>query len=237
VDLKRKKGFMNFSLFKKIVDDNPQLDFLHLTFAGEPLLHPRILDMIHYTKSKGLRVGLVTNATLLEKAVTQQIISSGLDVITFSVDGVDNTFEKVRGVNYQDIETHILDFIALNKATGNHTKTEVSMVLFKETLNEVQSFKDRWEGRVDWVNIQPQIGFEKIPRSRRCRNLWRTLAVYWDGTVVPCCVDYEGAIPLGNAGQESLASIFNGPKIKHLRKKHAAGQFDSICGHCNAFFG
>ncbi|OGW16533.1 MAG: hypothetical protein A3G93_11275 [Nitrospinae bacterium RIFCSPLOWO2_12_FULL_45_22] len=237
VDLKREKGFMEFTLFKKIVDDNPHLDFLHLTFAGEPLLHPRVMDMISYAKSHGVRVGLVTNATLLDKLVTQQLLDSGLDVITFSVDGVDDTFERVRGVNYKAIETKILDFIAAGKAQGNPVKTEVSMVLFHETLPYVESFQKSWEGRVDWVNIQPQIGFEKIPRNRRCRNLWRTLAVYWDGRVVPCCVDYEGAWVLGDARQESLSKIFNGPRIQALRQRHAAGRFDSICEYCSPFFG
>lgn len=237
VDLKREKGFMDFTFFKKIVDDNPQLDFIHLTFAGEPLLHPRIMDMISYAKSHGIRVRLVTNTTLLDKSVTQQILASGLDAITFSVDGADDTFERVRGVNYKAIEAKILAFIAASKAQGNLVKTEVCMVLFQETLSEVESFQKRWERRVDWVNIQPQIGFEKILRNRRCRNLWRSLAVYWDGKVVPCCIDYDGAMVLGDARQESLSRIFNGPRIQALRQRHTAGRFDSICQHCSPFFG
>jgi radical SAM protein with 4Fe4S-binding SPASM domain len=237
VNLKREKGFMDFALFKKIVDDNPQLDFLHLTFAGEPLLHPNLIDMISYAKSMGIRVGLVTNATLLNESVTQQLLDSELDIITFSVDGVDNTFERVRGVNYEFIEGKVLNFIEAGKTQRNPVKTEVSMVLFQETLSEVESFQKRWRGKVDWVNIQPQIGFEKNSRNRRCRNLWRTLAVYWDGRVVPCCVDYEGALVLGDARQESLSSIFNGARVKALRQRHAASHFDSICQHCSPFFG
>jgi radical SAM protein with 4Fe4S-binding SPASM domain len=237
VDLKREKGIMDFTLFKTLVDNNPEIDFLHLTFAGEPLLHPKALEMIQYAKSRGIKVGLVTNATLLNKPITYDIVNSGLDIITFSIDGVDKTFERVRGVSYDLIEEKVLDFIAVNNAHGKPVKTEVSMVLFPDTLSAIDSFRNRWEGRVDWVNIQPQIGFEKIERRRRCRNLWRTLSVYWDGRVVPCCVDYEGVFIVGDIRQEDLSYIFNGPRMRALRKKHVAGQFDSICRYCSPFFG
>jgi len=235
--LKRQKGFMDLNLFQRLIDDTPWLNFIHLTFAGEPLLHPDILEMISYAKARDIRIGLVTNATLLNRTKSYQLIESGLDVITFSIDGTGPTYERIRGRDYDQIEEKVLNFIRLNEELGSPVRTEVSMVLFSETQGSIGPFLDRWQGRVDWVNIQPQIGYNRTIRKRACRNLWRTVSVYWDGRVVPCCVDYEGAFILGDIRKDPLTKIFNGTPMRRLRKKHLKGQFESICKYCNPFFG
>ena len=57
-----------------------------------------------------------------------------------------------------------------------------------------------------WGNVE--LGAEVIPaKFGTCNGASRQAGVLYDGTVVPCCKDYEGAIPLGNAGEQSLADI------------------------------
>ena len=85
----REKGYMKFDLFQKIIDDASQIGVMgiDLYLVGESLLHPQIVEMISYIKSKDLRVNLVTNGMPLNIEKIKAILHSGLkstDTITFS---------------------------------------------------------------------------------------------------------------------------------------------------------
>jgi MoaA/NifB/PqqE/SkfB family radical SAM enzyme len=63
-------GYMSFGLFRDVVDQLSRRNIaqLSLHLAGEPLLHPRIAEMVAYAKGSGLRtVRFATNATLLNE--------------------------------------------------------------------------------------------------------------------------------------------------------------------------
>ena len=85
--LTREKGFMNLELYKKIIDEvGKWKPIIKLFNLGEPLLHPEIVNMIKYAKKKGCYVMINTNATLLNEKKSIDIINSGLDEISPSVD-------------------------------------------------------------------------------------------------------------------------------------------------------
>jgi uncharacterized Fe-S cluster-containing radical SAM superfamily enzyme len=114
----REDGFMDFELFKKVIDESPGLEHLCMHNWGEPLLHKDIFRMIDYAKAAGIAwVVMNTNGTLLTDKMIQRIVESGLDIIRFSIDGSAETFKKIRGVELQKIETNI---IKLKKAKELH---------------------------------------------------------------------------------------------------------------------
>ena len=81
---------MNFNLYKKIIDQIKVLDVpsIKLNWRGEPLLNSKIDKYIEYAKSKGiLEVSINTNATHLDKEMSEKLIKSGLDLIIYSFDG------------------------------------------------------------------------------------------------------------------------------------------------------
>ena len=101
----REGGFMDFDLFKKIIDDCPNLEHLCMHNWGEPLLHKDIFKMIEYAKNKGVNyVVMNTNGTLFTDKMIDRIVDSKLDIIRFSIDGSAETFKRVRGVELQNIE-------------------------------------------------------------------------------------------------------------------------------------
>ena len=85
------KGFMEWSLFKKIIDQlEGEICDINLFHRGEPLLHPQIAEMVAYCKTKGLTTRIHTNATKLTGEISNKLLTNGLDYISFSFDG----FEK-----------------------------------------------------------------------------------------------------------------------------------------------
>jgi MoaA/NifB/PqqE/SkfB family radical SAM enzyme len=88
---------MKMELFQRLVDENPNLQKLHLQGLGEPMMHPRFFEMVSYAKSKGITVTTNTNMTLLNPKRAEACVLSGLDEIHISIDGAKaETYERIR---------------------------------------------------------------------------------------------------------------------------------------------
>lgn len=109
------KQDLSFEQFKHIINQLPFLKNLILQGLGEPLLNSELFKMIKEAKLRNIRVGLTTNATLLNKKNAQQIIDSGLDWLYISLDVVDKEmYEEIRrGANYEMVISNIENFIEL----------------------------------------------------------------------------------------------------------------------------
>lgn len=109
-------GHMGFELFRKIVDENRDAIELLLPFgAGEPLMNPRIFDMIAYCKRAGIKTELSTNATLLNREMSLKLLDSGLDYLILAFDGATpEVYEKYRkGAKFEKVRQNILEFLRL----------------------------------------------------------------------------------------------------------------------------
>lgn len=232
--MKREKGFMSLELFKKVIDENPQLEFILPFQWGEPLMSKDVFDMIKYASSRLIRTMLTSNATLLNEETCNKIVDSGLTRITFSIDGVGKTYTDIRGVEYSKIKDNILLLKKIRDQRGSGLKIDVSMVVFEDTEPEVDRFFEEWSGIADRVQVIPV--FTQKQRLTACRELWRgVLVVLWDGRVTICCADYEGVMSCGDAFKDRLIDIWNGPKMKEIRKGHRRRQFSGICGMCGEY--
>ncbi|GAI28295.1 unnamed protein product, partial [marine sediment metagenome] len=112
------KGDMDFDLYKKIINEATGSVYdINLFHRGEPLLHPKLIPIISYAKSRGIKTRIHTNATLLNPELSKKIILSGLDLISFSFDGyTEKTYEKNRiGASYEKSLNNIIDFLRIKK--------------------------------------------------------------------------------------------------------------------------
>lgn len=234
--MRRSKGIMSWELYRQIIDLNPGLKRVYLTNWGEPLLHPQIIDMINYAHQKRKLIAITTNATLLDENTSQRLIQAGLDIIKISIDGGPKIFEKIRGFSYQRVEKNIINFLRIRDSLGAKTWIEVSMLVYKETIPQIEPFFNLWKKRVDYLHLQPKFFTFRRKKLSPCRDLWRYLVVLWDGRVVPCCADSEGELLLGRADQDCLQDIFAGEAMQSLRQAHLRGQAGSLCQDCLPYF-
>ena len=246
--MSRKKGYMDFDLFKKIADearDYVELLFLHL--AGEPLLHPDLFRILDYCGKIGLNTSLSTNAILLNKVNSQRLIESPLKLLTLSFDGTTKgTYESIRRrSNFEDTRNNIQEFLRCKANSKNAPYTAIQLIYMKENVNEVKEFIKKWKkSNVDSVRIKPYLNYPgldeylgELPKKsnvKPCFFLWRQLAIYWDGMAVACCMDFLSKMVVGNVGRESIKEIWNGEKMVKMRQVHAQGQSGSIslCKDC-----
>jgi sulfatase maturation enzyme AslB (radical SAM superfamily) len=234
--MKRKKGFADVKLFKKILDENKDLMFV-LTYGwGEPLLNKELYKFVDYSLKKGVPVHISTNATLLNRqSEVDRLLNSGISLIQISLDGVGETYKKVRGVDYGKTKSNIELLLKRRKELGKEQDVTVNLnvVIFKETEKEAEMVRELWKDKVDYVLLTPMSIIQKTKRKTPCFELWRgNIVVFWDGTCVPCCVDAEGVLNLGDANKEPLDRIWNGKTMGALRRAHSCGRFFGLCGSC-----
>jgi radical SAM protein with 4Fe4S-binding SPASM domain len=90
-------AFMDFDVFRKLIDQFPQLSELHLQGMGEPLMHPRFFDMVQYAAARGIEVSTNSNLTILSERRALECVGSGLRRIHVSLDGASaQTYEFIR---------------------------------------------------------------------------------------------------------------------------------------------
>jgi radical SAM protein with 4Fe4S-binding SPASM domain len=252
--LSRKKGQMEFSLFRKVLDE--AADFVksvQLFHTGESLLHPRIFEMISYAAARNLYTLINTNGTLLDETKAHAILDSGLDSLSFSFDSFDRaTYERIRsGARYEKTLENIERFLKLKAQRGeSRPQTIIEIIDMVDTRPHLEAFASRArdmgfdEVRVwkfhNWTDPDPVVESHS-PFSTNgssyypCEYPFMQLAVYWDGTVVPCCMDYDATYPLGDAREKGLREIWNGPRLAALRRSMRSKRTKKVplCEDCS----
>ncbi len=243
-NMKRKIGFMDFDLFKKIIDevvDYAELVYLH--GLGEPLLHPKIFPMIDYCNKKGVKVGISTNATKLNRTKAHQLIQSKLDYLILAFDGATKkTYESIRrNADFLKTKSNIEYYLAEKKNSESKTFALIQFIYMDKNKNEIPLFLKMWRDSGanilrtrSVIDLTHDGNFPGIERKKSCFYIWRQVSIFWDGTVVPCCEDALGLYPLGDFKKQSLAEIWNGERMRVLRTKTSQGKFSKIplCRRC-----
>ena len=232
--MRRPKGFMDPDLFRRVIDDNPQLDFALAFQWGEPLLHPNFFELVRYAADRGVRTMITSNGTHLSAENRAALLACGLERITFSVDGDHATHFAVRGWDLERLRADVLALKRERDLAGAPLRIDVSMVVDRATEPALATFRTEWKGVADRVQAIPRMVAER--RTAPCRELWRgTLVVLWDGRVTVCCVDSEGLLQVGDARQDRLADVWNGPSMRSIRERHVAGDFPPLCANCGEY--
>ena len=164
-----------------------------------------------------------------------QIVESPLNIIRFSIDGSPETFKKIRGVELDKIEANILRLKEVKEDQRPELSMGVVFTVEEETQQDTDEYIKHWETIVDHVRTQPKL--IQSPRKEPCPEPfgkdYGKLVVLWDGTVIPCCVDYNASLKLGNAKTELVSDLWRNEVINTLRYQHEKGSYPKVCVNCN----
>jgi len=235
----RPHGIMEQDKYEKSIDEVSELGCTQVTLTGfgEPFLDKNLEKKIAYAKFKGLRTYVITNGSLLQKR-GQTIADSGLDELRISFYGMspDSYNEIMQKLDFNRSKKGILEFLEIRK----DTKVMISYLRFLGN-EHYSEFLDFWEHRVDSVEVwkphnfgdgkhyRPRMGV----KSSCGRPQSGPLQIQWDGTVIPCCYDYNDAIKLGNAFETPVMEILHGKAYNELREQHRTGNYPPYCDQCD----
>lgn len=244
----RKKKYMSLEEYEKILNKiKDYTSYIYLHVKGEPLLHPKVIEMIKLAEQYKLKVNLTTNGVLFDKYAKELGQCTNLNKINFSLhseNNKDNYLDDIFGnikflskkttVIYRlwtlkdneldkkstEIVDKIKDFYNLSTETVERIKKEKNIKI-KSTIYVDKDNEFEWPT----INSHKSCGF--------CYALKTHIAILVDGTVVPCCLDSDGMINLGNIFDNSLEDIIDSEKYRKLKESFQKRKpIELLCQSC-----
>lgn len=261
LESKRPKRFMPPDEFETILRKiDGFTNHLCLHVLGEPLLHPDFPGILDICRRYGLRVNLSTNGTLLAQHRAALLTHPALRQINFSVHSL---AETASSANREALLTAILHFTRAARSTPLYICLRLWNAATPATEG-ISSPNDRILEQIQTVfgipepirnvptlgngialaprvflSLASPFSWPHLPGPDRgergtCRGLRDHIAILVDGTVVPCCLDAEADIPLGNIHRQSLSQMMTSPRAEALRRGFSAQKIvEPLCRRCS----
>ncbi len=249
--------YLDIDLHHKMVDEVREFgrgatQYIRYTSNGEPLVHPRIYDMLDYAvKNSGVFVTLTTNGTIMKEKRIAKLLASGLQMVDISIDAfLPKTYAEVRrGGDLEVTRANVLKLLDIKKKTGSATKVVVSFVEQPQNTGEVIEFENYWKQQgVDFVVIRrlhsAAGGVKAIANGMKlhrqaierkpCLYPWERILLNPKGELAFCPQDWVHGSVLADYRTTSIREIWQGEAYRHLRNAHLANDFNAFpfCAQC-----
>lgn len=244
---KRKRRFMTTEEFENIlIKIKDYTDYIYLHIKGEPLLHPNIIEFLHLADKYNLKVNLTTNGTLFSKVAKELSECNSLRKINFSLhseNSLDNYCEEI----FKNVEL-LKDKIIIyrlwtlkNNQLDSKSQEIVNKIkkyynLPQETVDKIYTSNNIKIKSTIYVDKDNEFSWPEVTTHKSngyCYALKTQIGILVDGTVVPCCLDSNGVVNLGNIFKESLEEIINSEKYISLKKSFQDRKpCEKLCQSC-----
>ena len=256
----RDKKIMGVELFQHTLKQvAPMTEQVCLHLMGEPLAHPEFEQIIKICEDEKVKINLTTNGVLLNRYADLLMSSPAFHQVNFSIHSFKDNFKDKSIMPYL---TDILNFskkafeknpeLYINYRLWNIFETTTQNDSNKDILANIAHFFDveikedidvgsikskriwnrvylHFDSRFEWPHplmpLQSNKGF--------CHALSSHIGIHADGKVVPCCLDKEGRLDLGNCSEKSLEEILNGMRARNMREGFAQRKLaEDLCQRC-----
>ena len=227
--------------------------YIYHHLMGEPLVHPKLPRFIQMAAQAGFRPMITTNGTLLDRC-GDALLTEGLHKVNISV----HSFEGNSHEEHRRYLQKIVDFIEKARGTGviislrlwnkgcDEGKNDTVLAFFREAfpapwVENTRGYRLRDGLFLEWGDrfVWPDQNAEDQGSSVFCHGLKDHFGILSDGTVVPCCLDSDGVIALGNIFQEPLTDILASPRARAMlegfRNRKATEDLCCRCGYARKF--
>lgn len=250
---KRKPQFMDFEHFQKAALSVKEVtDYVYFHLMGEPLLHPELENMLAFCEKIKLKVILTTNGTLLTRQKQILLSAKALNKISISLHSFEanetsedkDYFENCFRFAKEAADAGIITVLRLWNLDGDlpglHSQNDAILSKMKEILGsdwkcnrkgyQIQNnLYLEWGSRFTW----PDLSLPILRENGSCYGLRDQAGILVDGTVVPCCLDREGDISLGNVFENSLSDILASERSFAIRKGFLEHRYiEPLCRTC-----
>jgi MoaA/NifB/PqqE/SkfB family radical SAM enzyme len=258
-----KKGRMKVELFEGIIKQICRLrpvSRIYLTGTGEPLLHPRLEELIQFSNRHGFVPSFSSNGSLFTEERSKSLIDSGKFLLTVDFSPSKELYQEYRcGGSWETVHANLKNLLILKRKSGtayprieirdmstfwlkSPGEREKSLIELKKLFENLlvdrfsQLKTHRWIGNID-KNLP--IAKPSQDSYKLCTHPWSIMVITWSGEVVACCRDFASGYVMGRVdGGEGIMDVWNGRKIQILRKALAGKRPDqiNICRDCDRPF-
>ncbi len=260
--LTRPKGYMDYDLFCRIIDDVKDTAFMVVLWnQGESYLNKDFSRMIRYASDNRLFTLVSTNGNI--DLNVDEVIASGLDSMIVSLDGAtQEIYNKYRvNGNLQKVMDNVKALAAAKKRTGKknplirwqflvmkhneHEINEITKIAREIQVDNLEFKSIQVYSREDIEKFMPSDpkyrrykikgnDFSlKVGIPNRCRRIWTNAVINWNGDAAICCFDKDITFPIGNVRQTSINKIWKGKEIRKIRNRILKNRSSiAICRNC-----
>ena len=245
---------MSLDEFKKIADSLVGVtDYIYMHVMGEPLTHPELTEFIEYATSLGFKSAVTTNGTLVNRRA-DELIASGVYKVNLSV----HSFESGEEDKYLSYISDLCDFADKASEAGVLTVLRLWNKGYDGGLNDktFEIMKEKLRGEWKWgsrgARIRHKLHLEYGDRfdwpdseapllgdSVFCYGLRDHFGILCDGRVIPCCLDREGEITLGNIFDTPIREILSSDRAENILsgfdRRCAVEDLCKRCGYARRF--
>lgn len=256
----RKLEFMNRESFEHIVKNiKPYTDYIYFHLMGEPFLNKELESFLEISKENQLKVNITTNGTLISEVKNVLLNSSALRQVNISLHSFEANEEKV---DFNKYINNVIDFVKeaaentniicalrlwnldTRYSASNNMNIDIFELLekefeincdLKESLKEKNSFKLRKNVYISMGEKfkWPSLKVEELGERAFCYGLRDQIGILVDGTVVPCCLDSDGSILLGNIFENNLEEILDSKRAKDIYDGFSERKVvEELCKRC-----
>lgn len=251
----RKAEFMSVSNFECILKKvKPHTNYLYLHIKGEPLLHSNLDQILKLCSEKGFKVCITTNGTLLNQSKILDILLNNscvhkvhISLHSYEASQINLKFEEYI-LNIANLIKHSNFLIVLrlwNDGEGGLNKLNTQIIkILKNNFDFIRDDKINNNtyietgNKFDWGDIN-NINNINLNNTGFCYGLRDQIGILVNGDVVPCCLDNNGDINLGNILKQDLQEIYNSDRAKNLyngfSNRKRVEKLCQTCGFINRF--
>ncbi len=255
----REKKMMSLELFEKVIQQvAPLTELVCLHLMGDPLVHPKLAEIIEICHRYQAKIFFVTNGVLLGRK-SELLLHPIIQQLNFSLHSFFDNFPKKDATSYlenifelteksfRDRPDLYINYRLWNLNDTRGTLTDNQQMLEKickrfevsiPTEIDVRKrksihLKNRLYLHFDTEFIWPSLDLPILGTSGRCHGLSSHFGIHADGTVVPCCLDKEADIPLGNISQTDVIDILSSPRAQSILKGFQQKKLvEDLCQRC-----
>ena len=222
-------------------------DYIYYHLMGEPLTHPKLPDFLRMAKQRGYKSIITTNGTLLKKR-GGELLDAGLHKVNISL----HSFEEGSDEKYAEYVGSLSDFANSANECGiivvfrlwnrgkDGGRNGTALQLLKENISGEWLENTRgirikkgmyleWGDRFEWPDENAEVKGEKF----FCYGLSDQFGILADGTVVPCCLDSDGVINLGNIFDCDIGEILRSDRAVSMVQGFKCGKAsEELCKRC-----
>lgn len=234
--------------------------YLQLWFQGEPLLHPQIGSLVAYAKKRNMFTVLATNAMLLSEERCGELIAAGLSHLIVSIDMSGSDADFFVGGHYKEAVENIRTLSDMKKRKKIRYPlieaqmvvtafNETEMIRFKQEMKNAGAdkikYKSAWFAELGKDDLpvpsrharykrKTAGGWEPVrPVRNRCRRIFSTMVVGYNGDVLPCCFDKQCRFMVGNVQNETPLRIWRGTRFMDFRRSVLKNRkSNAMCVNC-----
>ena len=252
---KREKRRMTIEEFSLILDKlDGVTEYIYLHVMGEPLTHPELVKFISLASSRGFKCSITTNGTLIDRRKSE-LLASPVYKVNISI----HSFEEGEREEYLSYLNSCFDFAdeasrsgiltvlrLWNRGHDGGRNIDTLAVLREKFAGEewregASGFRIRhklhleWGDRFEW----PDVECDELGDSVFCHGLGDHFGILVDGRIIPCCLDREGVIELGNVYTDNIEEALSSPRAVAMREgfkcKKASEELCRKCGYARRF--